>query len=125
MDFRDGDGPPLVKWHDAESAFRAWQACSAGRRCDYTGLSYAALRAGGEAQWPCNERFPDGRERLYGERDFYADPGYCESYARDLVTGTAVEPDEYRALNPDGRAISRPRSTCRRPRPPARSTRWR
>jgi anaerobic selenocysteine-containing dehydrogenase len=108
MDFRDKDGEPLIKWHDAESAFRAWQACSAGRPCDYTGLSYEKLRAGGESQWPCNERFPDGRERLYTEQDFYADPDYCESYGKDLATGTAVEPDEYRALNPDGRAMLKP-----------------
>ncbi len=105
MDFRDKDGEPLIKWHDAESAFKAWQACSAGRPCDYTGLSYEKLRAGGETQWPCNEQFPDGRERLYTEQDFYADPDYCESYGRDLVTGTAVESDEYRALNATGKAI--------------------
>jgi anaerobic selenocysteine-containing dehydrogenase len=105
MDFRDKDGAPLIKWRDAESAFRAWQACSAGRPCDYSGLSYERLRAGGETQWPCNERFPDGRERLYTEQDFYADPDYCESYGRDLVTGTSVEPHEYRALNPHGKAI--------------------
>src|SRR5215208_6595278 len=105
MDFRDKDGAPLIKWDDVESAFTAWQACSGGRPCDYTGLSYAKLRAGGETQWPCNERFPDGRERLYTAADFYADPDYCESYGKDLVTGAAVEPDEYRALNPDNRAI--------------------
>ncbi len=105
MDFRDKDGEPLIKWHDAESAFKAWQACSAGRPCDYTGLSYEKLRAGGETQWPCNEQFPDGRERLYTEQDLYADPDYCESYGRDLVTGTAVESDEYRALNATGKAI--------------------
>ena len=105
MDFRDKDGAPLVKWQDAESAFAAWQACSAGRPCDYTGLSYGRLRAAGETQWPCNERHPGGRERLYTDGDFYADPDYCESYGRDLVTGTAVEPEEYRALNPRGRAI--------------------
>ena len=29
MDFRDRDGAPLIKWHDAESAFEAWKACSA------------------------------------------------------------------------------------------------
>src|SRR5215212_4338438 len=87
MDFRDKDGDPLFKWHDPESAFKAWQACSAGRPCDYTGLSYDRLRAGGETQWPCNERFPDGRERLYTEADFYADPDYCESYGKDLLTG--------------------------------------
>jgi anaerobic selenocysteine-containing dehydrogenase len=105
MSFRDKDGGPLITWHDPESAFKAWQACSAGRPCDYTGLSYDKLRAGGETQWPCNDEFPDGRERLYTEQDFYADADYCESYGRDLVTGTAVEPDEYRALNPHAKAI--------------------
>jgi predicted molibdopterin-dependent oxidoreductase YjgC len=105
MDFRDKDGAPLIKWDDPESAFAAWQACSAGRPCDYTGLSYEKLRAGGETQWPCNEEFPSGRERLYTDGDFYADPEYCEAYGRDLVTGTAVEPDEYRALNPSGKAV--------------------
>jgi ferredoxin-nitrate reductase len=36
MDFRDTDGAPLVKWHDAESAYAAWRACSKGRPCDYS-----------------------------------------------------------------------------------------
>ena len=32
MDFRDRDGAPLIKWHDAESAFEAWKGCpQAGR----------------------------------------------------------------------------------------------
>lgn len=105
MDFRDKDGGPLVTWHDAESAFQAWQACTKGRPCDYTGLSYDNLRAGAETQWPCNAEYPDGRERLYTDGDFYADPEYCESYGKDLLTGTAVEPGEYRALNPGGKAI--------------------
>ena len=105
MDFRDKDGAPLVKWDDPESAFRAWQACSASRPCDYSGLSYARLRAGGETQWPCNERYPDGRERLYTEGDFHAAADDCENYGRDLVTGTGVEPEEYRAFNPDGKAM--------------------
>jgi anaerobic selenocysteine-containing dehydrogenase len=108
MDFRDKDGAPLVKWHDAESAFAAWQACSAGRPCDYTGFSYEQLRAGGETQWPCNERFPDGRERLYTEGDFFSAADMAETYGRDLVTGTAVEEMEYRALNPDAKAMLKP-----------------
>ena len=105
MDFHDRAGAPLIKWHDAPSAFSAWQACSAGRPCDYTGLSYEKLRAGGETQWPCNARYPDGRERLYTEQDFYAEVDYCESYGKDLITGTPVERGEYLALNPDGKAI--------------------
>jgi anaerobic selenocysteine-containing dehydrogenase len=108
MDFRDKDGGPLIGWHDPESAFAAWQACTAGRPCDYTGFSYEQLRAGGETQWPCNERFPEGRERLYTEGDFFAAADVAETYGRDLVTGTAVEETEYRALNPEGKAMIKP-----------------
>ncbi len=43
MDFRDRDGEPLIKWHDSESAFEAWKACSRGRPCDYGAMTYAQL----------------------------------------------------------------------------------
>ena len=104
MEFTDKDGGPLVSWHDAESAFRAWQRCSAGRPCDYTGMSYQRLRSR-PLRWPCTDEAPDGTPRLYTDRRFWAAPDVCESYGRDLVTGAAVEETEYRALNPDGRAI--------------------
>ncbi|MBF6194109.1 nitrate reductase [Nocardia implantans] len=104
MDFRDKDGDPLPPWRDPESAFEAWKRCSAGRPCDYTGITYERLRGGG-IQWPCNDRYPDGAERLYENGEFFAAPQYCESYGKDLITGTPVEPTEYRALNPDGKAI--------------------
>ena len=35
---------PLVHWPDPESAFEAWKRCSAGRPCDYTGITYDLLR---------------------------------------------------------------------------------
>jgi anaerobic selenocysteine-containing dehydrogenase len=104
MDFRDRDGRPLPPWSDAETAFSAWQRCSAGRPCDYTGITYAKLREGG-IQWPCNAEHPEGTERLYADGRFFAAPDYCENYGRDLVTGTPVEEVEYRALNPEGRAV--------------------
>ncbi|MDQ1043508.1 molybdopterin oxidoreductase family protein [Streptomyces sp. V4I2] len=105
MDFRDKDGDPLIAWHDPESAFRAWQRCSAGRPCDYTGLSYDRLREGSGIQWPCTERAPDGTARLYTDGITWADPDTCESYGKDLVTGASVEEVEYRSLNPHGRAV--------------------
>ncbi|WP_128977727.1 molybdopterin oxidoreductase family protein [Streptomyces roseicoloratus] len=105
MDFRDKDGAPLVGWHDPESAFEAWKRCSAGRPCDYTGLSHAKLRGGTGVQWPCNDRAPEGTPRLYGEGITWAHPDVCESYGKDLVTGATVEAVEYRSLNPDGRAV--------------------
>jgi anaerobic selenocysteine-containing dehydrogenase len=105
MQFTDKDGNPLVWWQDPPSAFEAWQRCSAGRPCDYTGLSYELLRERGGVQWPCNEQAPDGAERLYVDGGFWASPDACESYGRDLVTGAPVEETEYRALNPDGKAV--------------------
>jgi anaerobic selenocysteine-containing dehydrogenase len=105
MEFRDKDGAPFPPWHDPESAFEAWKQASAGRPCDYTGLSYAKLRSVSGVQWPCTEERPDGTERLYTDGKFFAAPDYCESYGRDLVTGAPLEPTEYRATNPDGKAM--------------------
>lgn len=58
MEFRDRDGQPLVRWHDAESAFEAWKACSRGRPCDYSGMSYERLREAGAIQWPATTSTP-------------------------------------------------------------------
>lgn len=105
LGLKDKDGAPLVKWQDSESAFHAWQECSRGRPCDYTGLSYARLRGASGIQWPCNEENPDGTERLYVNGAFWSRPDECETYGRDLVTGAPLEPTEYRALNPAGKAV--------------------
>ncbi|MCS7483483.1 molybdopterin-dependent oxidoreductase [Umezawaea endophytica] len=105
MDFRDRDGAPLIHWNDPESAFRAWQECSRGRPCDYTGLSYEDLRARGGIPWPVTEDRPDGTERLYTDGVFRTDPDDCEDYGHDLLTGGQVAPEAYRAANPAGRAF--------------------
>ncbi len=107
MDLRGKDGSPLVHWHDAESAFEAWKDCSRGRPCDYTGLTYERLRGGSGIQWPCNDEHPDGTERLYADGRFWAHPDVCEDYGRDLVTGAPADATQYRALNPEGRAVIR------------------
>ncbi|MEU0114554.1 nitrate reductase [Streptomyces bobili] len=105
MDFRDKDGAPLITWHDPESAFEAWKRCSAGRPCDYTGITYDALRGASGIQWPCHEGAPDGTERLYTDGISWAHPDVCESYGKDLVTGAADDVVEYRSLNPAGKAM--------------------
>jgi anaerobic selenocysteine-containing dehydrogenase len=97
MDFRDRDGEPLVKWHDAESAFEAWKRCSAGRPCDYTPLTYDRLRGGSGIQW--------GGERLYTDGVFNTDPDYCETYGEEFTTGATFEAEQYRAKEPRGRAF--------------------
>jgi anaerobic selenocysteine-containing dehydrogenase len=105
MDFRDRDGQPLISWHDAESAFEAWKACSAGRPCDYTALTYDRLRGGSGIQWPCTAASPDGTERLYTDGHFNTDADYCETYGHDLATGAARTRTDYRAKQPAGRAF--------------------
>ncbi|MFJ1706317.1 molybdopterin oxidoreductase family protein [Kitasatospora sp. NPDC088346] len=105
MDFRDRDGRPLIGWHDPESAFEAWKRCSAGRPCDYTGLTYRRLRGGSGVQWPCTPDAPDGTERLYTDGITWAAPDVCETYGKDLVTGASVPGTEYRTLNPQGKAV--------------------
>ncbi|MBT2543447.1 nitrate reductase [Streptomyces sp. ISL-44] len=108
MGFRDKDGGPLVHWSGPEEAFEAWKRCSAGRPCDYTGLSYEKLRGPSGIQWPCTEHAPDGTERLYEDGAAWAHPDRCETYGKDLMTGEPLGEDWYRSMNPDGKALIRP-----------------
>ncbi len=105
MDFRDKDGEPLLPWSNENEAFEAWKKMSAGRPCDYTGMTYEKLTGGSGIQWPCNEENPEGTERLFTDGVFYTDIGYCESYGHDLEAGAPLTKREYEALNPRGRAI--------------------
>jgi anaerobic selenocysteine-containing dehydrogenase len=105
MDLKDKDGAPLIKWSTPEQAFEAWKACTRGRPCDYTGLSYEKLSRGSGIPWPCNEDHPEGSKRIYEDLLFPTDPDYCESYGHDLITGAPVPEKEYRAANPAGRAV--------------------
>jgi ferredoxin-nitrate reductase len=104
MDFRDKDGKPLIKWKDAEGAFEAFKEVTRGRPCDYTGLTYEKLSQGSGIQWPCNDQYPNGKERLYEDGIFNTSADYCEIYGHDLMTGAAIEPMEYNAKDPMGRA---------------------
>ncbi|MEU9687129.1 molybdopterin oxidoreductase family protein [Amycolatopsis japonica] len=105
MDFRDRDGDPLIGWRTPEDAFRAWQECSRGRLCDYSGLSYDELRGGSGIQWPCDGERPDGTERLYADGVFTTGSDACEDFGHDLLTGGTVSAEEHKALHPDGRAF--------------------
>jgi hypothetical protein len=108
MDFRDKDGAPLIKWSTSEECFEAWRACSKGWPCDYSGLSYAKLTGRSGIQWPCNERYPEGKDRLYD--DFHFPTGFeeCGGYGHDLETGGHILPEQYKAEDPRGRAILKP-----------------
>jgi ferredoxin-nitrate reductase len=105
MDFRDKAGEPLIKWRDAEGAFEAWKACSKGRPCDYSGMSYAKLSQGSGIQWPCNSEYPEGTRHIYTAGVFNTDSDRCETHGHDLATGAVVPPEEYKARDPRGKAF--------------------
>jgi anaerobic selenocysteine-containing dehydrogenase len=105
MDFRDRDGQPLIKWTDAEGAFEHWKECSKGWLCDYSGITYKKLERGSGIQWPCNAKYPRGKERLYDDFIFPTAAERCETYGHDIETGAARTPQEYEAHDPGGRAI--------------------
>ncbi|KQX05567.1 MULTISPECIES: molybdopterin oxidoreductase family protein [unclassified Leifsonia] len=105
MGFRRDDGRPLLDWTDPEDAYRAWQDCSRGRPCDYTGISYDDLRARSGIRWPRTEGQVASVDRLYADADFPSRPDYCESYGHDLLTGASRTAEQFRASAPNGRAI--------------------
>jgi ferredoxin-nitrate reductase len=105
MGFADREGNPLLSFSTPEQAFEEFKRVSAGRPCDYSGLTYDKLRGGSGIQWPCNSEFPDGCERLYANHEFPTKAEYCESYGHDLMSGAENEEDEYKAHDPRGRAF--------------------
>jgi anaerobic selenocysteine-containing dehydrogenase len=105
MGLSDRDGNPLLPWQDSEEVWNAFTRVTKGRLLDQSGITYDKLRGGSGVQWPCNEEFPDGKERLYTDWIFATDPDFCESYGHDLTTGASNESDEYRAHDPRGRAL--------------------
>ena len=105
MDFRDKDGQPLMPWSTSEDAFKAFQKMSAGRPCDYSGMSYELLTGGSGIQWPCTKDAPQGTERLFTDGKFFTDIEYCESYGHDLETGAPYTKDQYMNFNPTGKAF--------------------
>lgn len=104
MDLRDKDGQPLLKWSTPEECFEAWKECSRGTPCDYSGLSYAKLSARSGIQWPCNEQYPEGKERLYDDFHFPTSYEECGDYGHDLETGGHILPLDYQAHDPRGKA---------------------
>jgi anaerobic selenocysteine-containing dehydrogenase len=58
-------------WTSPADAFAEWRRVSAGRLCDYSGISYDRIDLAGGVQWPCPADDPSvpigGTERLYAD----------------------------------------------------------
>jgi len=64
------------KWEKPQDAFEEWKRVSAGRLCDYSGMSYEAIENHGGIQWP----YPAGSSdikttSLYSDGHFQTDDG--------------------------------------------------
>jgi ferredoxin-nitrate reductase len=105
LDLRDRDGELLPPWNDAKGAFEAFKELTRGKLCDYTGLTYDALRGSCGIQWPCTEEHPEGASRLYVDHVFNTFVDECEDFGHDLLTGAARERKDFADLNPAGRAF--------------------
>ena len=80
-------------WKTPADAFEEWRRISAGRLCDYSGMTYAEIEESGGIQWP----FPAGSlerpstvRRLYTDAQFATDDGR----ARLIPTHWAPFPEQ-------------------------------
>ena len=64
-------------WRTPRDAFEEWKRVSAGRLCDYSGMTYEAIEAHGGIQWPfaAGASDPAATRRLYTDGVFQTDDG--------------------------------------------------
>ena len=64
-------------WTRPQDAFEEWKRVSAGRLCDYSGMSYEAIDRHGGIQWPYPAGAADAAEtkRLYADGRFQTEDG--------------------------------------------------
>lgn len=75
-------------WSGPQDAFGEWRRVSAGRPCDYSGMTWDRIDAAGGVQWPCPADDPS--VPLAGTPRLYAD-GRC-NHADGRTRVRAVEP---------------------------------
>jgi assimilatory nitrate reductase catalytic subunit len=94
-------------WSRAEDAFAEWGRVSAGRLCDYSGITYQRIDAAGGVQWPCPVGLdePAGTPRLYSDGRFGTPSGRAQ--LRCVTSRPITEPpgDEFPLLLNTGRTV--------------------
>jgi len=67
---------------------------SAGRPCDYSGMTYETIEARRGIQWPCNEAYPHGSPRLYADGVFRHHGGKAQLIPLPFIDNNE-RPDEH------------------------------
>lgn len=94
-------------WTKPEDAFNEWKRVSAGRLCDYSGMTYEAIESARGIQWPFapGASDPSATRRLYEDGSFQTD----DRKARLIPTAWEMFPeppnDEYPFVLNTGRTV--------------------
>jgi assimilatory nitrate reductase catalytic subunit len=75
-------------WTRPGDAFEEWKRVSAGRLCDYSGMTYKAIEQFGGLQWP----LPAGEAPTPDARRLYTDGGFKTDDGRARLLPAAWEP---------------------------------
>jgi assimilatory nitrate reductase catalytic subunit len=75
-------------WQSPRDAFEEWTRVSAGRLCDYSGMTYEAIETHGGIQWP----FPAGSTDPEVSRRLYTDGRFQTSDGKARLLPTSWEP---------------------------------
>jgi assimilatory nitrate reductase catalytic subunit len=75
-------------WRGPEDAFTEWARVSAGRLCDYSGMTWERVDMAGGVQWPC----PPGTPSLAGQARLYADGRFQTPSGRARIWCVSPEP---------------------------------
>jgi len=75
-------------WKTAGDAFEEWKRVSAGRLCDYSGMTYDAIEEHGGIQWP----FPEGAADPQESRRLYTDGIFQTADGRARLLPVTWEP---------------------------------
>jgi assimilatory nitrate reductase catalytic subunit len=70
-------------WTSPRDAFEEWRLVSAGRPCDYSGITWERIDDHGGVQWPCrtgDDSDPAGTPRLYTDLRFHHPGGKAKVY---------------------------------------------
>ncbi len=92
-------------WSTPEDAFNEWRRVSAGRLCDYSGISYERLAEESAIQWPCRDLNEEGARQLYADGRFQTPDGRAKLHCTPFVEFPEQPNREYPLILNTGRTV--------------------
>jgi len=95
-------------WQGPQDAFEEWRRISAGRPCDYSGITWDRIDAAGGVQWPCPEGDDvpiGGTKRLYADMRFNRPNGKAQVYPVEPKPMRDAPRPEYPLILNTGRTV--------------------